>query len=302
MPSPDGVSPLDWPALVAEAKRRRKAEGLTQRAHAELAGVSVPTMVAFDRADTGLSLTKALAILDVVGLVAPPGDPALDELVLTARGWSFRLTARSDHDPWAHGSWIVAIAWQGITSTVEPGALRTWLHSPERPRFGRWRPFSVGPRPAAGDGIEGRQWMDGDPEGLEAWRLEPSGRGVFRRTYDEDLDERVRPGRQIDPVLTIRRVLALVTDARSLARRLSGQGQIRIRSVWTGLSGRRLADRDTPSPRDEVMVETTISPEEAASLAPAVHGLASPLFAAFGNALTLEFVADEIAAMSERRR
>ena len=38
------LAPLNWDALVAEALRRRKAERLTQREHAALANVSVPTI------------------------------------------------------------------------------------------------------------------------------------------------------------------------------------------------------------------------------------------------------------------
>jgi DNA-binding NtrC family response regulator len=42
------LHPLDWRRLVAEAIRRRKAEKLTQREHAALTSVSVPTIVSFD--------------------------------------------------------------------------------------------------------------------------------------------------------------------------------------------------------------------------------------------------------------
>ena len=40
-----------------------------QREHASLAGVSIPTIVAFDRGEEHLTLTKAFDILRVVGLV-----------------------------------------------------------------------------------------------------------------------------------------------------------------------------------------------------------------------------------------
>src|SRR5580698_4439013 len=64
-----GVGPLNWSALVAEAIRRRKDEKLTQREHAALASVSIPTMIAFDRRERSLSLGKAMDILRVVGLL-----------------------------------------------------------------------------------------------------------------------------------------------------------------------------------------------------------------------------------------
>src|SRR3546814_9807800 len=71
MRAPSGpiASPLDWPRLVDEAMRRRRAESLTQKEHAALAGVSVPTMVSFDRKALTTSLARAIANMRVVGLV-----------------------------------------------------------------------------------------------------------------------------------------------------------------------------------------------------------------------------------------
>ncbi len=64
--------PLNWQKLVKEALRRRKAEKLTQRQHAALAGVSIPTLLAFDKGETTLSLQKAFNILRIVGLYQEP--------------------------------------------------------------------------------------------------------------------------------------------------------------------------------------------------------------------------------------
>ncbi len=70
MPADSGrITPVNWRALVDEAIRRRKAEKLTQREHAALASVSVPTIVSFDRGEESLTLAKAFAILRVVGLL-----------------------------------------------------------------------------------------------------------------------------------------------------------------------------------------------------------------------------------------
>lgn len=70
--NPRGVTPLNWRSLVAEAIQRRKLEKITQREHAALANVSVPTIAAFDRGEMTLSLAKAFDILRVVGLVDEP--------------------------------------------------------------------------------------------------------------------------------------------------------------------------------------------------------------------------------------
>lgn len=59
---------VNWPALVAEAIRRRKAEHLSQRDLAALAGVSLPTVVKFEKGSGEIIVAKALAILRVLGL------------------------------------------------------------------------------------------------------------------------------------------------------------------------------------------------------------------------------------------
>src|SRR5580698_7052339 len=74
-----GITPLNWSALVAEAIRRRKKEKLTQREHAALASVSIPTIVGFDRGEKTLSLAKAFDILRVVGLVDEPNERGAQE-------------------------------------------------------------------------------------------------------------------------------------------------------------------------------------------------------------------------------
>jgi hypothetical protein len=65
-----GIEPLNWMRLVRETIKRRKQEKLTQKEHALLAGVSVPTMLEFERGATTLTLTKIIDILNVVGLVS----------------------------------------------------------------------------------------------------------------------------------------------------------------------------------------------------------------------------------------
>lgn len=59
---------LEWQKLVEEAVEKRKAERLTQRTLAALAGVSLPTLVKFEKGVTDIKLTGVLAILKVLGL------------------------------------------------------------------------------------------------------------------------------------------------------------------------------------------------------------------------------------------
>lgn len=59
---------VNWSELVAEAIRRRKAERLSQRDLAALAGVSLPTVVKFEKGSGEIIVAKVLAILKVLGL------------------------------------------------------------------------------------------------------------------------------------------------------------------------------------------------------------------------------------------
>jgi transcriptional regulator with XRE-family HTH domain len=62
------IEKLDWAKLVGQAVARRKEEKLTQRTLAALAGISLPTVVKFEKGSTDIKLTGVLAILKVLGL------------------------------------------------------------------------------------------------------------------------------------------------------------------------------------------------------------------------------------------
>ncbi len=59
---------LDWQSLVEEAVKRRKEQKLSQKKLAVLAGVSGPTVNAFERQRTSITLESALKILRCLGL------------------------------------------------------------------------------------------------------------------------------------------------------------------------------------------------------------------------------------------
>jgi transcriptional regulator with XRE-family HTH domain len=67
---------LDWPEIVASAKRRRHEMKLTQRRLAAISGVSLPTVVKFE-AGQDVRLSSALAILKILDLVPRPVEGVL---------------------------------------------------------------------------------------------------------------------------------------------------------------------------------------------------------------------------------
>lgn len=59
---------LDWQRLVEEAVRRRKEQKLSQKKLAVLAGVSGPTVNAFEQQRTSITLESALKIFRCLGM------------------------------------------------------------------------------------------------------------------------------------------------------------------------------------------------------------------------------------------
>ena len=77
---------INWPAIVEEAKQRRKSQKLTQQRLGELAGVSTPTVSRFESGERDIQLSTVTSILGVLGM--------LDERVLVFSD----TTARYDFD------------------------------------------------------------------------------------------------------------------------------------------------------------------------------------------------------------
>src|ERR1700727_2045957 len=115
---------LNWTALVAEAIRRRKAEGLAQKSLAALAGVSAPTLIDFERGEPTLSLGKAFDILRVLGLLTEPsGTGARENFVREAYARWQRLTEKlSERSParFPDGSYRIDYNLNGDLKRFEP--------------------------------------------------------------------------------------------------------------------------------------------------------------------------------------
>lgn len=75
---------LNWPALVEEAKQRRKTQNLTQQRLAVLANVSTPTISRFEGGAKDIQLSSILNILSILGmndqreLIFPEPNPRFD--------------------------------------------------------------------------------------------------------------------------------------------------------------------------------------------------------------------------------
>lgn len=315
------ITPIDWPQLVAEAIRRRKADGLTQLAHADLAGVSKPVIIAFDKGETTLSLGRALAILDVVGLVnrATPHQ----SFVTAAQARWQELTATLPPDDPARfplGRYEMDYEIEGVTQPPTAAALLSSLSDimPSVKDFVGLRPFWVPTRidwqPKERDGLI--EWWHGyanyyvadqTVDGSSFWRVSPGGRAFLTRGLREDRPDIRQRGVYFDLTWHIGWATAGLLHASNLATLLSAvEKTIHYHTRYYGLSGRRLVSFADPgdhrfagigqslSDRAELSITTTAA-EIRTNLPALVHRFLTPLYHRFdGFVLDPAFVAAEV--------
>jgi transcriptional regulator with XRE-family HTH domain len=321
---------LDWSGLVREAKRRRRADGLSQVGHAQLAGVSRDTLRAFDRYETSISVEKAIAILKVVGLVASGGE-ATRHAGFVRRAME-RWTQLTDQLPvgaaarFPLGSNTADIAFAGDFD-IDASRLLAILRA--LPSISGWSPFHVFAKPSLqpvtfGDEIEcwlGREQDDrffADAPHQDYWRLSTRGDGILIRGYQEDGVDSAEPGTFLDLVLPIWRVADVVEFVRLLSSHLIEAGaasieRVAIGSHWTGLLGRRMLHWAHPTrraahrlpmssrvPHVESRIEVS-KDELLEDDGRAIVALCAPLYNAFGVPGAEELIVDELAERDGRR-
>lgn len=263
-----GITPLNWRALVAEALRRRKAENLTQREHAALAGVSIPTIATFDRSERTLTLTKAFDILRVVGLVDEPAEEGAFVRDAFAR-WRELTDPLPEDSPgrFPHGWYRFDYALEGDLKQVTLPELPKIIHRAGRD-FSDWAPFWVPQniqalKPYEIDGVvecwltpdDDRQFKDAAH--CDFWRASPAGRMFLIRGFQEDGQEIFPPGTIFDATLPIWRLSQALLHAARLAGLLKRTPDsivtVRFRALYAGLRGRVL--RSWANPLNDLLVE-----------------------------------------------
>jgi hypothetical protein len=260
------MTPLNWQDLVEEALRRRKDERLTQREHAALANVSIPTMSAFERAETTLTLAKAFDILRVVGLVdePKPGD-AHDRFVRDAfaRWKSLADTLPADSPGrFPHGWFRFDYQLVGELKKVGLGEFEGILREATKP-LSALPSFSIfgGDRHDVSE-VDGTLECSTDYQNprdagrnrhqvpFKFWRASPSGSLFVIQGYDEDRQETFPPGTILDTSLPIWRTAETLVHAQKVAYEIFGLGGepivVNFRATYSGLSGRVLKSWSNP--------------------------------------------------------
>ena len=328
-----GITPLDWRALVAEALRRRKAERLTQRQHAALASVSIPTIVAFDRGELTLSLAKAFDILRVVGLLQEAtGQGTQEAFVQEAYARWHELVAPLPKDSpgrFSHGWYRFDYALEGELKDVELRKFHDILKKAELRLTGWpvfWVPTPETLAPYEKDGVL-ECWLAPGDGGLDRphydaahcdfWRASPAGRMFLIRGYQEDAQETFPPHTIFDTGLPIWRMGEALLHAGRLAARLKrnehGTVTVKFRAHYTGLAGRVLRAWANPlgellvegsaARSDEAVLELTVADTAIADhLADHIYPLAASLYERFGvTGLSLGRVQAEVGRLQKGR-
>lgn len=258
--------PIDWRAVVDEAVRRRKREGLTQAGLAALAGVSRPTVVSLEQGEINLRFERVVAILDALGLFVQPGRADnLHSFVYDARRRFEELTAKLDDDhpsrhPLGHSEQAYAI--DGIEKLPTLARLKEILS--RAPKTSGWTPFWVPTKesikPSFHDGLL-ECWL-GTPDAdrvfndsahSDFWQVARHGTAYLRRGYQEDGPD-LDAGTFFDLTLPIWRTAEVLLHAAWLARQLGAAAGDKIRFIgkYTGLAGRELVSWAKPGLRLEL--------------------------------------------------
>ena len=331
--NPGSIAPLNWRALVTEALRRRKAEKLTQRQHAALASVSIPTIVAFDRGERTLSLDKAFSILRVVGLIDEPAEDGAQEVFVQEAFTRWRdLTSKLPDDSPArfpHGWYRIDYALEGDLREVELHELQRILARAELRLTGWpvfWVPTRQGIAPQEVDGVI-ECWLPRSDEVAprahfdaahsDFWRAAPTGRMFLIRGYQEDSQETFPPATIFDSGLPIWRLGETLLHAARLAELLKRDKRstinVRFRVLYTGLTGRILKAWANPltdlfvegaaARSDEAMLETEVSESAIEKdLAAQIFPLVASLYERFGvTGLSLDRVRAEVERLQKSR-
>jgi len=305
--------PVNWEALVAEAIRRRKAERMTQKEHAALASVSIPTMLSFERGEQTLSLGKAFDILRVVGLIEEGGGKGSQEnfVQVAVERWRELVRPLPSDSParFQHGWYRLDYALEGDLKALEPYQLLPMMREQKLNNTG-WPMFVAMTRdefePYERDGVlecwlkpaeGGLERRLNDPAHCDFWQASPSGRFVLLRGYQEDGADTFEPGRVFDTTLPIWRIAEGLLHSSRMARVLVKPGKspvhVKFSILYTGLAGRVLRSWANPladlfieggaARSDEAMLQTeSAAGDIEGSLTELVYPMVVSLFDRFG--------------------
>ncbi|MDP2193941.1 MAG: hypothetical protein Q8K36_05400 [Alphaproteobacteria bacterium] len=256
------INPVNWNAIVRETIKRRRCEKLTRAKHAALAQVSIPTMIAFERGELSVSLQKAFAILEVVGLIAieKPMDTQYAFMQQAFNKWENLISKYDQKVPiyFPHGWYIFHYYFEGDLKNIRADNYKNILEEISTPAYTGWRPFLINtndknsifyPRDIE-YGLE--NWIEITSDGRwsqgDYWQSLLDGRSFIIRGFSEDRQEGFNPGLIFDINLPIRNMAETMIHAIRLAKKLRKKTPLKIhfQAHYHGLMGRVLRSWSDP--------------------------------------------------------
>lgn len=251
------INPVNWNAIVKETIKRRRCEKLTRAKHATLAQVSIPTMIAFERGELSVSLQKAFAILEVVGLIAieKPMDTQYAFMQQAFNKWENLISKYDQKVPicFPHGWYIFHYYFEGDLKNIRADNYKNILEEISTPAYSSWVPFlvdSVLTPNVIEYGFE--KWHEKPGEGGtfqgDYWQSLLDGRSFIIRGFSEDRQEGFNPGLIFDINLPIRNMAETMIHAIRLAKKLRKKTPLKIhfQAHYHGLMGRVLRSWSDP--------------------------------------------------------
>jgi transcriptional regulator with XRE-family HTH domain len=293
---------LNWPTLVEEAIRRRKAEGLSQRALAALAGVSVPTVNAFEKGSTKLRFDGVVAILSVLGLYDSPIDPTGLE--------AFMAEGRAAAEK---ASLVPSYGFTEMAFEIEPEQIET-LGAAALKQLAREFPPLENTALSASLSAGGLAYAaTATGQQLRYFALDKKGRAYALAGYLEDGPPSLKFGTLFDICLPILSAADQLRLAAAAARAGNGDERAGIEVLirFSGLAGRTLVAWSDPllavdaggmarTDMIECRLRTDVERIEQ-HLAEAIAELLGPLYERFdGFIITPEFVAEQLGISAQR--
>lgn len=260
---------FNWKALVEEAIIRRREVGLSQKKHAALAGISIPTMISFERAEKTISIEKVLAILDVVNMVEKSqflSSNKLDDFALQANARWFELTKNLGQDSLAakHPFGYVSYSFRVNGRLKEINNLDKILKIADAIKYTGWPPFLV-PTTAAIEpyfidneivecwlGEKYERPLTATAASTDFWQVSKVGYAYLQRGYEEDSNVSLFPPNEVFDIFTpIGLTAEVICYAIRFANEIihnNSESSIELQVRYTGLKNRVLVSIDPRRP------------------------------------------------------
>lgn len=236
------IDTLCWRDLVKETLQRRKQEGMTQREHAALADVSIPTMAAFENEEKTLSIQNATKIMNAVSLFNDPSPLDFQNMFIDEALQDWQRIYKSSL-PFYQLSYEL----MGDLKSIERWQLKQNLI--KTVSYSKISPFYCPDKyTTTTETDEIIHYSDINTK--HYWKASTEGRFSVIRPYEEDFQETIVPGTIFDSIMPIWRMTEVLLHAKEMAHMMKKKEDseiaVNFKATYRGLDNRILFPRSAP--------------------------------------------------------